>query len=167
AFAWYLLSPTAKLRQSRAQSWVFAVMALLAVMLFHPSTPSLVGGLAHIAVYLAVMAPLFWAPSLVDSPERLARIMWILLVCAGVNSVVGVLQVYDPDRWLPAEFSRVMVQQDMGLGPVSFTGPDGRIMVRPPGLFDTPGSVAGPAAFAALLGLVFAVSRIVAWKRLL
>jgi hypothetical protein len=167
AFAWYVLSPKAKVRQSKAQSWVFAVMALLAVMLFHPSTPSFVGGLAHLAVYFAVMAPLFWAPSMVESPERLARIMWILLVCAGVNSVVGVLQVYDPDRWLPAEFSRFMVAQDMGLGPVTFTGPDGRQMVRPPGLFDTPGSVSGPAAYAAMLGLVFAVSQTAAWRRIL
>jgi hypothetical protein len=167
AFAWYVLTPSAKLRQSQAQSWVFGVMALLAVMLFHPSTPSFSGGLAHLAVYFAVMSPLFWAPALVDTPERLARIMWILLVCAGINSVVGVLQVYDPDRWLPAEFSHVMMQQDMGLGPVSFVGPDGRMLVRPPGLFDTPGSVAGPAAYAALLGLVFAVSQTTAWKRLL
>ena len=29
AFAWYTLSPKMKLRQSHAQSWVFAVMALL------------------------------------------------------------------------------------------------------------------------------------------
>jgi hypothetical protein len=34
-------------------------------------------------------------------------------------------------------------------------------------LFDTPGAVAGPAMFAALLGLVFAVSAIPAWKRAL
>jgi hypothetical protein len=167
AFGWYLLSPKAKLRQSKAQSWVFAIIALLAMMLFHPGTPSMRGGLAQLAVYLAVLAPLFWAPALVDSPERLARIMWILLICAGVNSVVGVLQVYDPDRWLPAEFSRFMLKQDMGLGPVTFTGPDGRQMVRPPGLFDTPGSVAGPAAYAALLGLVFAASQTAPWRRVM
>ena len=165
AFAWYVVSPKAKVRQSKAQSWVFAVMALLALMLFHPLTPSFMGGVAHLAVYFAVMAPLFWAPAMVESPERLARVMWILLVCAGVNSVVGVLQVYNPDRWLPAEFSRIMTSQDVGLGSVTFRGPDGREMVRPPGLFDTPGSVSGPAAYAALLGLVFAVSRIPVWRR--
>ena len=167
AFAWYVLTPAAKMRQSRSQSWVVGVMALLAVMVAHPQTPSLTGGLAHMTVYFAVMAPLLWAPALVRTPEHLARIMWILLVCAGVNSVVGVLQVYDPDRWLPAEFSRVMTSQNMGLGPVTFTGPDGREMVRPPGLFDTPGSVAGPAAYAALLGLVFAVSQAPVWRRTL
>ena len=36
-------------------------MALLGVMLFHPETSSLWGGVAHMAVYFAVLAPLFWA----------------------------------------------------------------------------------------------------------
>src|SRR4029078_7534615 len=100
-------------------------------------------------------------------PEQLARIMWILLLCSGANAIVGVLQVYDPGRWLPAEFSRVLTASEMGLGPVTYIGPTGVRIIRPPGLFDTPGAVAGPAMFAALLGLVFAVSAIPAWKRLL
>ncbi len=166
AFGWWNLNSEINIRQSRAQSWLFAVMFLLAVMLFHPQTPSFMGGLAHLAVYFAVMTPLFWAPAFVKTPEQLARILWILLICSGVNAMVGVLQVYDPQRWLPAEFSRVSMA-GLGLGPVSYVGPDGRVIVRPPGLFDTPGSVAGPAAYAALLGLVFAVSAMPAWKRLM
>jgi len=166
AFVWYNVNSELRLTPARAQSWLFAVMLLLAVMLFHPSTPSFVGGLAHMAVYFAVMTPLFWAPAFVRTPEQLARILWILLICSGLNAVVGVLQVYDPQRWLPAEFSRVSMA-GMGLGPVSYMGPNGAMIVRPPGLFDTPGSVAGPAAYAALLGLVFAVSAIPVWKRLL
>ena len=101
-------------------------MFLLAVMLFHPSTPSFMGGLAHLAVYFAVMAPLFWAPAFVRTPEHLARILWMLLVCCGVNAIVGVLQVYDPSVWLPAEFSRVVTAGNMGLGPVSYMGPNGQ-----------------------------------------
>jgi hypothetical protein len=166
AFGWYHINSELRLRPSRAQSWLFAVMMLLAVMLFHPSTPSFVGGLAHLAVYFSVMAPLFWAPAFVRTPEHLARILWILLVCSGLNAVVGVLQVYDPNRWLPAEFSHISLG-GVGLGPVSYMGPNGHMIVRPPGLFDTPGAVAGPAAYAALLGLVFAVSAMPAWKRLL
>ena len=166
AFVWWNINSEINVRPSRAQSWLFAVMFLLSVMLFHPQTPSFVGGLAHLAVYFAVMTPLFWAPAFVKSPEHLARILWLLLVCSGINAIVGVLQVYDPQRWMPAEFSRVALS-GLGLGPVSYVGPNGRVIVRPPGLFDTPGSVAGPAAYAALLGLVFAVSAIPAWKRLL
>jgi hypothetical protein len=167
AFAWYQVESKTDTTRSLMQPWVAAVMALLALMLFHPETSSLAGGVAHIAVYFAVMAPLFWAPEFVKSPEQLARILWILLLCSGANAVVGVLQVYDPARWLPAEFSRVAMAGVSGLGAVTYIGPDGQRIVRPPGLFDTPGAVAGPAMFAALLGLVFAVSAIPLWKRAL
>lgn len=164
AFAWWVLNSETNHLPSRAQTWIFAVMFLLALMLFHPSTPSFMGGLAHVAVYFAVMTPLFWAPSFVKSPEHLARLIWLMLICSGLNAIVGVLQVYDPNRWLPAEFSRISMS-GLGLGPVSYRGPDGTMIVRPPGLFDTPGAVAGPAAYAALLGLVFAVSGLPIWQR--
>lgn len=164
AFAWWNIKSEISTAQSRAQSWVFAVMFLLAVMLFHPSTPTFMGGLAHAAVYFAVMTPLFWAPTFVRSPEHLARLLWLMLICSGLNAVVGVLQVYDPNRWLPAEFSRISMS-GLGLGPVSYRGPDGVMIVRPPGLFDTPGAVCGPAAYATLLGLVFAVSGLPVWQR--
>jgi hypothetical protein len=167
AFAWYQVESTTQAPRSRMQPWVAAIMSLLAVMLFHPETSSLIGGVAHMAVYFAVLAPLFWAPEFVKTPEQLARVLWILLLCSGVNAIVGVLQVYNPARWLPAEFSRVMTESEAGLGAVTYIGSRGQQIVRPPGLFDTPGAVAGPAMFAALLGLVFAVSAIPMWKRAL
>jgi hypothetical protein len=166
AFVWWLIESTVQVRTSKAQSWVAAVMALLAIMLFHPLTPTLSGGVAQIAVYFSVMAPLFWAPVFVRTPEHLARILWLLLLCSGCNALVGVLQVYDP-RFLPAEFSRVISGNEVAMGSVTFIGRNGERLLRPPGLFDTPGAVAGPAMSAALLGLIFAVSGIAAWKRLL
>jgi len=167
AFVWWNLNSEIQTRPARVQSWVFAILFLLMIMLFHPLTPSLVAGLAQVAVYFAVMTPLFWAPVFVRTPEHLARLLWILLICCGINAIVGVLQVYDPTRWMPAEFSRITLSGAMGLGPLSYIGPNGQIIVRPPGLFDTPGAVSGPAAFAVLLGIVFAVSALPAWKRLL
>jgi hypothetical protein len=92
--------------------------------------------------------------------------MTLLLVCNGVNACVGVLQVYDPARWMPHEISRIVTESDYGLGAVTYQGPNGRI-VRPPGLFDNPGAVAGPGMYAALLGLVYATSASAPWKRLL
>ena len=85
-------------------------------------------------------------------PEHLARLLGILLICCGINSIVGVLQVYDPGavdagRALPRRHRerhrawRRHVQRA-----------ERRTIVRPPGLFDTPGAVAGPGMFAALLG---------------
>jgi hypothetical protein len=167
AFVKWNLDSETSTRPARAQSWVLATLLLLMAMLVHPSTPSWVGGLAQVAVYFAVMTPLFWAPSYVHTPEHLARLLWILLMCSGLNALVGVLQVYDPGRWMPAEFSRVAMANLMALGPVSYVGPNGHLIVRPPGLFDTPGAVAGPAAYATLLGVVFAVSASPVWKRAL
>lgn len=167
AFVWWALSPTPPTRPSKAQSWLLAIMGLLGLMLFHPMTPSLFAGFAHLAVYFAVMAPLFWAPAFVRTPEQLARVLWLLLLCSGVNAVVGVLQVYDPARWMPAEFSNIIAGNARAMGAVTFTSAGGQQLLRPPGLFDSPGAVAGPAMSAALLGLIFATSAIPAWKRLL
>lgn len=165
AFGWWLMREQDSRPLHPASSWIAGVMGLLGIMVFHPTTASLVGGVAHLAVYFAVLAPVFWAPAMVRTPEHLARLLGLILVCSGLNAVVGVLQVYDPDRWMPAELSRVITDGAVGLGPVTYVGPDGRTIVRPPGLFDTPGAVAGPGMFAALLGAVFGLSAIPMWRR--
>ena len=163
---WWAVAVAKTSRPHPAQPWIFAAMAYVVVMFFHPFTASTFAGLAQFVLYLSVIAPIFWAGTFVRTPERLARLMALLLVCNGLNAVVGVLQVYDPGRWMPPEMSRVMTESVYGLGTVTYRGPDGRMIVRPPGLFDTPGAVAGPGMYAALLGLVFATSAIAFWKRL-
>jgi hypothetical protein len=149
-----------------SQTWLIVSMVYLAAMIFHPFTSSTLAGLAQLVLYVSVMAPLFWAPAVVRGPDHLARLMTLLLVCNGVNACVGVLQVYDPARWMPHEMSRIVTESDFGLGAVTYQGPNG-LIVRPPGLFDNPGAVAGPGMYAALLGLVFATSASALWKRLL
>jgi hypothetical protein len=148
-----------------ASAWLFAVLATVALMIFHPSTNAIRAGVAQLGLYLCVISPVFWAPALVRSPLHLRRLLAMLLICNGVNSMVGVLQVYEPARWLPQEFSRMVTESEMGLGPVSYTGANGELIVRPPGLFDTPGAVAGAGMIAALLGVVFAASRLRRWQR--
>ena len=149
-----------------ARPWLFAFIVYTAAMVMHPYTSSTLGGVAQLVLYIAVMAPVFWAGSIVRSPDHLARLMSLLLICNGVNAVVGVLQVYDPGRWMPLEMSRIVTESTFGLDAMTYMGPHGRI-VRPPGLFDTPGAVAGPAMYAALLGLVFATSAEAWWKRVI
>jgi len=164
--AWWAVASAKTSRPHRAQPWLFAALAYVVAMFFHPLTVSTFAGLAQFVLYLSVVAPVFWAGTFVRTPERMARLMALLLFCNGLNAVVGVLQVYDPARWMPPEMSRVMTETVYGLGTVTYRGPDGRMIVRPPGLFDTPGAVAGPGMYAALLGLVFATSAIAFWKRL-
>jgi hypothetical protein len=163
---WWAITVAKSSRPHPAQPWIVASMAYIVVMFFHPLTASTLVGIAQFVLYLSVMAPVFWAGTFVRTPEHLARLMALLLICNGLNALVGVLQVYDPGRWMPPEMSRIMSESVYGLGTVTYRGPDGRMIVRPPGLFDTPGAVAGPGMYAALLGLVFASSAIAWWKRL-
>jgi hypothetical protein len=148
-----------------AQPWILAAIFYVGAMGFHPLTSSTLAGVAQLVLYLTIVAPLFWAPAVVRGPTHLARLMALLLICNGVNSLVGVLQVYDPDRWMPQEMSRLVTESLFGLGAVTYAGPHGMI-VRPPGLFDNPGAVAGPGMYAALLGLVFAISALPLWQRI-
>ena len=148
------------------QTWLLVSIIYLAAMVLHPFTSSTLAGVAQLVLYLSVMAPLFWAPAVVRGPDHLARLMTLLLVCNGINAFVGVMQVYDPGRWMPQEMSRIVTESEFGLGAVTYKGPNG-LIVRPPGLFDNPGAVAGPGMYAALLGLVFATSASVIWKRAL
>jgi hypothetical protein len=149
-----------------AQTWLLVSIIYLAVMVLHPFTSSTLAGIAQLVLYVSVMAPVFWAPAVVRGPDHLARLMTLLLVCNGVNAFVGVMQVYDPGHWMPQEMSRIVTESEYGLGAVTYRGPNG-LIVRPPGLFDNPGAVAGPGMYAALLGLVFATSASVLWKRAL
>ena len=161
---WWAASRTRGRRRHAGEWWVVASMLYLCGMLLHPATNSTLAGLAQLVLYASVVAPLFWAPAIVRAPDQMARLIALLLLCNGVNAAVGVLQVYDPDSWMPYEMSRLVTTSDLGLGAVTYTGPNG-LIVRPPGLFDNPGAVAGPGMFAALLGLVFGVSALPAWKR--
>jgi hypothetical protein len=147
-----------------ARRWLLWAMAYLAAMIFHPTTNSLMAGAAQVMLYLCVMAPLFWVPSLVRDSKHLVRLLSILLVCNGINAAVGILQVYDPDRWMPAEISKV-VTESYDISSLSYTRPDGKVVIRPPGLSDNPGAVCGPSMVAAMLGLSFCVSPIALWKK--
>src|SRR5258708_1031823 len=57
AFAWYQVESTTQAPRSQMQPWITAIMVLLGVMLFHHETASLLGGIANIAEYLAVLEP--------------------------------------------------------------------------------------------------------------
>jgi hypothetical protein len=142
-----------------ATPWLLVAVIYLGLMVFHPETNSWLAGVCQLGLYIAVLAPVFWAPGLVRGPQHLARLLVVLFICNGINSIVGILQVYNPDVWMPAEFSRVVTASAHGLDDLSYIGPGGRRIIRPPGLFDAPGAVCGPAMVTVLLGLIFCLGK--------
>jgi hypothetical protein len=78
--------------------------------------------------------------------------------------------VYDPNRWMPT-LSEFYTSGTAGTnamrGSVTYMGANGEAIVRPPGLFDTPGAVCGAGTIAALLGAIFLLEPLAIWKRLI
>lgn len=139
-----------------AYPWLLFAFLYWGLMILHPTTNSLRAGLAQTVFSIAIAAPVFWVPGLIASTGRVHRLLQIMLVCNAINAAVGILQVYDPDRWLPREFSTIAERSYSGI--LTYEGPDGRQIVRPPGLSDTPGGVCAPAVIAALLGAMYATA---------
>jgi len=160
---WWLGRGGSRSDRHPADRWLVFITLYLAVMIFHPLTSGLLAGIAQTGLYFAIFCAVFWAPSFVTEPRQLVRVLAILLVCNGINSIVGVLQVYNPERFMPSQLSLNLSRT--ALAAATYVGPDGRPILRPPGLFDTPGAVCGPGTVAALLGLVFAVENFAWWKR--
>jgi hypothetical protein len=167
ALIWWLGKRTKNTKPHPAAHWLLLAVICLALMIFHPTTNTTMAGLAQTMLYLSVLAPAFWASEMIRSPQRLMRLLVILLVCNGINSLVGVLQVYNPRYWMPEEFSSVVLSMKYGLSNYTYVNSAGQLAVRPTGLFDTPGAVCGPGMVAGVLGLIFALSPIAWWKRLL
>jgi hypothetical protein len=162
-FAFLLSRRHRRLQAHPATALLILILSYLTLMIASPQTNTLMAGAAQVMLYFSVMAPVFWAPALVKSKRQLQRIMMILLVCNGINALVGVLQVKYPDQFMPREFSSIVQGQAGGIP--RYIGPNGEEIIRPTGLSDNPGAVCAPASVAALLGLLFALRPIGFWAR--
>jgi hypothetical protein len=150
-----LLSPQLR-RMTRGQQhpslgWLVLIAVYLTGVLLM-SLDRLKPAAAQYLLITAVMAPAIWGANSIHDPRQLHRLLWLILLTSGLNSLVGVLQVYDPNRWMPAEFSR----QISTMSAYQYRGVDGRIILRPCGLYDTPGAVGAPGAWASVIGLALA-----------
>ncbi len=132
------------------------VLVLLILNLFHPHT-QLKAGFAQVLFQLAIIGPAFWAAGLIQSDQRLMRLLWIVWSANCVATAVGLLQIYFPDQFLPAEFSAEASAS--WLHSMTFTSPSGRLLIRPPGLSDLPGGAAMAGSLAAILGFAFSALR--------
>ena len=150
ALIWSLHRNRAALRMPGA-AWLVLVLGLLVANLLHPATQPF-SGVAQCLQQLAIAAPVFWCPPLIDGERRLERLLRLVYFANAIGAFVGLLQIYDPQHFLPAQFSTNA--SETWIGSLMFVGPGGHLMVRPPGLSDLPGG----AAIAAFLTAIFAIA---------
>ena len=78
AFLWLVFSKYRSKGETPHPAWGSLKFCLgyLTLMIFHPSTASLLAGAATVAFYVAIFAPVLWVPLLVRSPERSDLRIW-------------------------------------------------------------------------------------------
>jgi hypothetical protein len=135
-------------------------LAVLGICVFHPETRSLVGGVAQVGLYAAVLGPLFWVPRLTSIDLRmLRRAVVILWGFHSLSAAIGVMQVYRPGTFQPP-VSAVIESKGQGyVESLKITTATGQRVFRPMGLTDVPGGAAISGLYAVLLGVGFFLTR--------
>jgi hypothetical protein len=144
-------------------NWLTVSFLLLLFNLLHESAHVL-AGLAQVVFQACIAAPVFWMARSVQTESKLRRLIWIVFASSALSSVLGILQVYFPERFLPPEFSVLArsLNPDM-IHALTYVGADGREIVRPPGLSDMPGGAAVAGMMTMILGLSLGLGRGKRW----
>ena len=151
-------------RSFPARPWLLVCMGWLTLSLAHPNIYSVVTAVGQVMLYITILSPAFWAGEAVRSPGQIGRIMAVLFLCNALSATLGFAQVRYPGRFDPPvipAMSNQFAGEDM-----MYQTLDGRLIMRPCGLTDTPGGAAPAGASTALLGLCWALRPIAWWKRL-
>jgi hypothetical protein len=150
-----------------AAPWLAVAAAWLLVSILHPTTNTPLAGAAQATLVIAIFSPAFWGGGALAVPRQLRRLMALLFLCNVASALVGIGQYYRPDIFNPPVIP--MLEMNKGRGyeeSLSFTTSDGRKVLRPCGLTDTPGGASTAGATACLVGLCWALRPMAGWKRL-
>lgn len=135
-------------------------LAVLGICVFHPETRSLVGGVAQVGLYAAVLGPLFWVPRLTSIDLRmLRRAVLILWGFHTFSAAIGVMQVYRPGTFQPPVSAVIEAKGQGYIESLKITTATGQRVFRPMGLTDVPGGAAISGLYAVLLGVGFFLTR--------
>jgi hypothetical protein len=141
--------------------WVF-------LAIFHWETRSLPAAAVQATFYVAVFSPVFWATKALGTPNQIGRLMAILLIANGISALVGLGQVFRPDTFNPPVIQGItgMAEDSLTVLALTYTDQNGRKILRPCGLTDSPGGASAAAPAAVLIGLACALRPIGTFKRL-
>jgi hypothetical protein len=168
---WFAIVQSGRGRAGGALSaggWLKVVAGWLGLMIVHWGTRSLPAALAQATFYIAVFSPVFWVPKVLASPRQLGRLMTILLVCNAVSSSLGLAQVFRPATFNPPVIPGVTdaPEDSVVFLSLTYTDQNGRRIIRPCGLGDTPGGAAMAGAAVVMTGLAFSLRRVGMLRRL-
>jgi hypothetical protein len=131
------------------------ILAIVALAFFNPTSNTLAASVAQIAMYVAILGPLFWVPRLTIEISNLRRILLMIWIFQSISAVVGILQVYYPGHFAPAISTVVLDQGRAYVKGLQFQNAYGELVFRAMGLSDIPGNAGAAGFYAALFGAAF------------
>jgi len=135
---------------ARVAVWL---LIFLGAQMLHPTTNGALSGVAHWALYLAILAPLFWVPRLKNDADAMRRLITVFWVFHTTSCVVAILQVIYPGQFQPHLSTAITGQGDTYVSGLQITTASGETTFRPMGLTDTPGGAGASGVHAALFGV--------------
>jgi hypothetical protein len=169
--AWAMLAYSGRSRSGSenfgANLWLKFACGWLLLLIFNPSTNSLLSGFAHAMLYISILSPAFWTHSAVVTHGQLTRMMVILFLCNGLSALVGVGQVFRPNIFNPPVIAALTDENSLASLALTYTDAHGNKIARPCGLTDQVGAAAGAGAMAALMGVSLALRPIGLLRRLI
>jgi hypothetical protein len=143
------------------------VLMIITVQLAHPTTNTLLAGVAQIALYTAILGPLFWVPRLRADLGMLRKLIMVIWGFHAISATVGVLQVVRPGSFQFNVSSMISARGEDYLRDLSFVSELGAVVFRPMGLSDIPGGAANSGFYALLFGVGFLLIDRRVWFRAL
>ena len=83
-----------------AKSSVYSIFLILVIALcFNSQLNTIPAGVAQIAMYLAILGPVFWASKIYLSAQGFRNLVTILWLFQSLSSFFGLLQIYFPGQF--------------------------------------------------------------------
>jgi hypothetical protein len=148
-----------------ARNFALIVMGLIVLALANPGTTNLTAALAHAALYLAILSPIFWVPRLNMTLADLRKLFIAIWIFYSLSSAIGVLQFAYPGQFQPPLSSAIAEQSFDYIDSLLIQTAEGEMVFRPMGLTDSPGGAAVAGFYAVLIGVgLFLTSRNLLFK---
>ena len=149
----------------RHPAYLLACLTILviAVALANPDTTNLTAGGAQAALYVAVLAPVFWVARISPDTRALSQAVMILWAFHTVSAALGIVQVYAPGSFQPPVSSIILAKGPGYINSLMITTAGGVRVFRPMGLTDIPGGASVSGLYAVLFGTGFFLTRRDPW----
>jgi hypothetical protein len=128
-------------------------LALFLSLFFSFHINSIPAGVGQIAMYLSILAPLFWMTKIPLSAQGFRNLLTLIWAFQSISSLFGLLQIYFPGQF-QFKISSVYDNNPYVEG-LKIVLSNGLSLYRPLGLTDQPGGAALAGFYTVLFGLAF------------